>query len=277
MALVVMLSIGAHAAALVLLTPGEPVVQMRGGAPARVVYTSAGDDRGQADGASRSALPAEVQSEAEAEPEADTPSEPPEAEPLEAKPVDPEPEPLPEAPELERPERAVDDSPDPAEPPQERERARSDPSAERARTEQAEPVDETRPLSGSGGDPQAVPQEETGDTGETGGAAAPASFSEADQHAAIQSEAGNAASDNYAGEVMRHLSRVRRPRATAPGVTQIAFVVAADGSLEAVEVVRSSGSGRFDRDALRVVERAAPFPEPPRGANRSFSVEIEGR
>ena len=87
---------------------------------------------------------------------------------------------------------------------------------------------------------------------------------------------GNAASANYAGEVMSHLSRIRRPRASSPGSTMVAFTVAMDGSLERLEVQHSSGSRRFDREALRMVERGAPFPRPPAGVNRDFVVEIEG-
>jgi len=94
-------------------------------------------------------------------------------------------------------------------------------------------------------------------------------------HAAEQ--AGNAASANYAGEVMQYLSQRRRPRASSPGSTFIAFTIAHDGSLERFDIDRSSGSRRFDREALRMIERAAPFPVPPPGVNRDFVVEIEGR
>ena len=93
----------------------------------------------------------------------------------------------------------------------------------------------------------------------------------------VQTEEGNAASDNYAGEVLKHLSRVRRPRSPGTGVAIITFTIAPDGSLEEVEVAESSGSRRFDREALRVVERGEPYPLPPAGANRTFTVEIEGR
>jgi len=94
-------------------------------------------------------------------------------------------------------------------------------------------------------------------------------------HAAEQ--AGNAASANYAGEVMQYLSQRRRPRASSSGSTFIAFTIAHDGSLERFDIDRSSGSRRFDREALRMIERAAPFPVPPPGVNRDFVVEIEGR
>jgi len=90
-------------------------------------------------------------------------------------------------------------------------------------------------------------------------------------------QAGNAASENYAGEVLRHLSQMRRPRASGPGTARVAFTIALDGSLERVDIVESSRSRRFDREAVRMIERAAPFPQPPAGVNRDFTIEIEGR
>ncbi|WP_414898304.1 cell envelope integrity protein TolA [Rhodovulum sp. YEN HP10] len=90
-------------------------------------------------------------------------------------------------------------------------------------------------------------------------------------------ESGNAASSNYPGLVMRALSRVPKPRIRARGAAVVAFRVAADGGLASASVARSSGSTALDQAALRLVERAAPFPAPPRGAQRSFSIRIEGR
>ncbi|MEQ8903129.1 MAG: TonB family protein [Roseovarius sp.] len=88
---------------------------------------------------------------------------------------------------------------------------------------------------------------------------------------------GNAAASNYPGEVMRHLARVPRPRAASRGAALVRFSIGAGGRLASVGIARSSGSSRLDRAALTVVERAAPFPAPPRGAQTSFSVRIEGR
>ena len=90
-------------------------------------------------------------------------------------------------------------------------------------------------------------------------------------------EQGTAATSNYPGEVMRHLARVPRPRATGRGAALVQFSVADGGRLASARLARSSGSTRLDRAALTVVRRAAPFPAPPRGAQRTFSVKIEGR
>ncbi|MET4104380.1 protein TonB [Roseovarius sp. MBR-78] len=95
---------------------------------------------------------------------------------------------------------------------------------------------------------------------------------------ASQSEAqGNAAVSNYPGLVMRHLARVPRPRADTRGAALVQFTIAEGGALASVDLTRSSGSDRFDRAALDIVRRAAPFPAPPRAAQRRFSVQIKGR
>lgn len=91
------------------------------------------------------------------------------------------------------------------------------------------------------------------------------------------SEQGNAAASNYPGQVMRHLARVPRPRADTRGAALVQFSIADGGRLASVSLAQSSGSTRLDRAALTVVQRAAPFPSPPQGAQRSFSIQIKGR
>jgi len=88
--------------------------------------------------------------------------------------------------------------------------------------------------------------------------------------------AGNSEHSNYSGEVMRHLSQLRRPRASGPGSTHIRFTVSPRGTIKHIEVSQSSGSSRFDRQALIFVKKASPFPAPPTGISHSFTVEIEG-
>ncbi len=89
--------------------------------------------------------------------------------------------------------------------------------------------------------------------------------------------AGNAAETNYAGDVMRHLSRLRRPRASGPGSTHVSFRIAHTGAISHISISRGSGSARFDRDALNFVRKAAPFPRPPGRESQILTVEIEGR
>ena len=88
---------------------------------------------------------------------------------------------------------------------------------------------------------------------------------------------GNAATANYKGDVLKHLSRQRLPRANGSGSTFVSFTIAYSGDLERIEIAKSSGSRRFDRDAMKVVELAAPYPKPPTHANRDFNIEIEGK
>ncbi|MEM6825815.1 MAG: TonB family protein [Pseudomonadota bacterium] len=88
---------------------------------------------------------------------------------------------------------------------------------------------------------------------------------------------GNAAASNYAGEVMRRISRVRKPRVNVRGTAVIRFSVSSSGGIAALSIAKSSGSNRLDSAALDVIKKAAPFPTPPPGAGRDFRIEIEGR
>lgn len=90
-------------------------------------------------------------------------------------------------------------------------------------------------------------------------------------------EAGNAAVSNYPGKVMRKISRVKRPRVSSKGIAVVRFSVSQSGALSGLAIARSSGSNELDAAALRVVQKAAPFPKPPQGAQTSFSVQIKGR
>lgn len=87
---------------------------------------------------------------------------------------------------------------------------------------------------------------------------------------------GNAKASNYPGQVMRKIARVRKPRVGQKGAAVVAFTIAPNGGLSAVSVARSSGSSQLDKAALNVVRKAAPFPPPPAGARRSFSIKIKG-
>lgn len=92
-----------------------------------------------------------------------------------------------------------------------------------------------------------------------------------------QRTAGNAAASNYAGLVMRQLSRAGKPRVNARGSAMIAFTIGGNGGVASVSVVQSSGSAALDQAALRLVRGAGPFPKPPGRARRSFTVQVKGR
>lgn len=91
------------------------------------------------------------------------------------------------------------------------------------------------------------------------------------------SQAGNAAITNYPGQVMRRINRVRKPRVGFQGTAVVAFRVSASGGLAGVSLSRSSGNQKLDQAALNIIRRAAPFPPPPPGADRSFAISIEIR
>ncbi|MEL6294710.1 MAG: TonB family protein [Pseudomonadota bacterium] len=89
--------------------------------------------------------------------------------------------------------------------------------------------------------------------------------------------AGNAAVSNYPGQVVRRIQRVRRPRIRDVGAPAVVtFRIASNGGLSAVSIRRSSGSAELDRAAIQMIQRAAPFPPPPPGAQRSFNMPIRG-
>ncbi|MEL6466447.1 MAG: TonB family protein [Pseudomonadota bacterium] len=88
---------------------------------------------------------------------------------------------------------------------------------------------------------------------------------------------GNAAATNYPGVVMRKISGVPRPRVRASSVATVRFVIARAGGLNSVSIARSSGNSSLDAAALQVIRQAAPFPAPPPGAQRTFTIRIRGR
>ncbi|QGX97596.1 TonB family protein [Roseovarius faecimaris] len=90
-------------------------------------------------------------------------------------------------------------------------------------------------------------------------------------------QSGNAAVSNYPGKVMQKISRVRKPRVGSKGTAVVSFKIASNGGLAGLSLARSSGSGALDQAALNVIQKAAPFPPPPKGAQRSFSIKIKGQ
>lgn len=104
------------------------------------------------------------------------------------------------------------------------------------------------------------------------------------QRASLTANAPNAAaaaasdaSISYGAQIMRHLLRFRRQNTVGPGSAFIRFVILPDGKVDGIGVAQSSGSSRFDREAMQIVRRAVPFPNPPAGHTRSFNFEFTGR
>lgn len=90
-------------------------------------------------------------------------------------------------------------------------------------------------------------------------------------------KSGNAAVSNYPGQVMRRINRVRKPRVNARGTATVAFSISSGGGLSGVSIARSSGSAALDKAAMLVIQKAAPFPKPPGGAKRRYTIRIKGR
>jgi len=89
------------------------------------------------------------------------------------------------------------------------------------------------------------------------------------------SKAGNAAASNYPGKVYSRIARTRRKNAGGTGTARVSFSISSGGGLAGVRLASSSGNSRVDSAAVAHVKRAAPFPKPPAGAQRSFVIPIQ--
>jgi periplasmic protein TonB len=87
------------------------------------------------------------------------------------------------------------------------------------------------------------------------------------------------------GEAMRYrfivggmLERVKhypeRALQRAKGVATVGFVLDRSGGVASVVLLRSSGEADLDAESVALVNRAAPFPPPPPGAQHSFAIEV---
>jgi TonB family protein len=85
---------------------------------------------------------------------------------------------------------------------------------------------------------------------------------------------GNANVSSYQAEVLAHLQHYRLYPAEArsrgiTGTATVHFALAANGSVVAAALVRSSGAAVLDEAALSMVRRASPFPPFPPGIGRA--------
>jgi periplasmic protein TonB len=63
-------------------------------------------------------------------------------------------------------------------------------------------------------------------------------------------------------------------RRGAYGTALIYFELNDDGSVKNEKLLRSSGDAALDVESLALVQRAAPFPKPPSGAQKVFAADI---
>lgn len=91
---------------------------------------------------------------------------------------------------------------------------------------------------------------------------------------------GEAEVARYPGQVLKKLKRaLRYPKGAggAAGEVQVSFTVAANGQPSGIRIAQSSGNAAIDAAGIATVERAAPFPPIPAGANRkswAFTVPL---
>ncbi|MBW8908679.1 MAG: TonB family protein [Mesorhizobium sp.] len=95
-----------------------------------------------------------------------------------------------------------------------------------------------------------------------------------------QKDAGTSAEDSYRGDVFAKLGSVNRTlppslQLAARNNAVVAFVVGRKGNIDELRILESSGSAVFDKAALGIVRKAAPFPPmPPQAASPSLEFEI---
>lgn len=78
---------------------------------------------------------------------------------------------------------------------------------------------------------------------------------------------------------MAHLERRKRYPAAArgrreEGIVQVRFRIDGSGNVLTADLVQSSGYGALDDEAIDLVIRASPVPEPPPGMNGTVTVPI---
>ena len=86
-------------------------------------------------------------------------------------------------------------------------------------------------------------------------------------------------SANYDGSVAAHLTRhkqypVAARKARAQGVATVTFTVDSSGRVTSVKLESSSGIAPIDHEVVAMVRRASPFPAPPDGQARNFTVPV---
>lgn len=271
----------------------EPEIKIKGGA-IQVDFISptvseSGDTGSDTEVVSEDAVDPSEPPPAEAEPAPKVPEsapepEPPAPEPEPAPPPDPEPEPIPDpeppkedpAPEPEplsepEPTPPVEQPrPSPQVEPIQSETSRDTASESQTETTPSDQTDISNDPDESDVSAQSVPSQPGTQIVTTQGAQ-----SSAAQQTDVAQELGNAEEEDYRGEVLRHLRRASRISGDKRDSAVIAFTVLPSGELQNTRISTSSGKKRFDRDALKSIERAAPVPAPPNGQSFDFVVRVD--
>jgi protein TonB len=86
-------------------------------------------------------------------------------------------------------------------------------------------------------------------------------------------------SANYNGRVAAHLGRYKQYPAAAraagrQGMATVSFGIDGNGRVTAVSLAHGSGVPSIDHEVVAMVHRASPFPQPPDGRARNFTVPV---
>jgi periplasmic protein TonB len=90
------------------------------------------------------------------------------------------------------------------------------------------------------------------------------------------------ADSNYPGQVFAHLARYKQLPANALRAGEqakptVAFSLDGGGRVTSVRLVRGSGNSGIDQEVQAMVRRASPFPAPPSGRAKNFSIPVTFR
>ncbi|MEM1391278.1 MAG: TonB family protein [Pseudomonadota bacterium] len=273
----------------------EPEIKIKGGA-IQVDFISptvseSGDTGSDTEVVSEDAVDPSEPPPAEAEPAPKVPEsapepEPPAPEPEPAPPPDPEPEPIPDPePPKEDPAPEPEPLPEP-EPTPPVEQPRPSPQVEPVQSETSRDTASESQTETTSSDQTDISNDP--DESDVGAQSAPSqpgtqavttqgAQSSVAQQTDVAQELGNAEEEDYRGEVLRHLSRARPISGDKRDSAVIAFTILPSGELENLRIGRSSGKKRFDRAALKSIERVAPVPPPPNGERFDFTVRIDSK
>jgi TonB family protein len=86
-------------------------------------------------------------------------------------------------------------------------------------------------------------------------------------------------SANYNGRVAAHLARHKQYPASArasgaQGVATVSFSIDGGGRVTSARLARGSGHAAIDQEVVAMARRASPFPPPPDGRGRNFTVPV---
>ncbi len=83
-------------------------------------------------------------------------------------------------------------------------------------------------------------------------------------------------SANYPGIVRAHLVRYKQSPngARGSGVATVTFTLDSNGRVTSARLAGGSGNPAYDQEVVAMVRRATPFPAPPDGKGRSFTVPV---